>query len=199
MQIEPIAHIHTDFPTKFGVPRQSGLASELTSTIVFAPAYRNPDCLRGIADFSHLWLIWEFDKVAGAGWSPTVLPPKLGGKTRVGVFATRSPFRPNHMGLSVVRLASVDWTAKGGPVLYVTALEPAQEPEEAPKEPSALETALTFVDQDAAALVQAIGEPLETQYEASCSGPGDDGVWTYDGFTVYTYRENGVETIVDAE
>lgn len=76
---------------------------------------------------------------------------------------------------------------------------PAQEPEEAPEEPSALETALTFVDQDAAALVQAIGEPLETQYEASCSGPGDDGVWTYDGFTVYTYRENGVETIVDAE
>lgn len=76
---------------------------------------------------------------------------------------------------------------------------PAQEPEEAPEEPSALKTALTFVDQDAAALVQAIGEPLETQYEASCSGPGDDGVWTYDGFTVYTYRENGVETIVDAE
>ena len=76
---------------------------------------------------------------------------------------------------------------------------PAQEPEEALDEPSALETALTFVDQDAAALVQAIGEPLETQYEASCSGPGDDGVWTYDGFTVYTYRENGVETIVDAE
>ena len=76
---------------------------------------------------------------------------------------------------------------------------PAQEQEEAPEEPSALETALTFVDQDAAALVQAIGEPLETQYEASCSGPGDDGVWTYDGFTVYTYRENGVETIVDAE
>ena len=76
---------------------------------------------------------------------------------------------------------------------------PAQEPEEAPKEPSALETALTFVAQDAAALVQAIGEPLETQYEASCSGPGDDGVWTYDGFMVYTYRENGVETIVDAE
>lgn len=77
--------------------------------------------------------------------------------------------------------------------------ETAQEPEEAPEEPSALETALTFVDQDAAALISAIGEPLETQYEASCSGPGDDGVWTYDGFTVYTYRENGVETIVDAE
>ena len=119
MQIEPIAHIHTDFPTKFGVPRQSGLASELTSTIVFAPAYRNPDCLRGIADFSHLWLIWEFDKVAGAGWSPTVLPPKLGGKTRVGVFATRSPFRPNPLGLSCVQLLRTELHTKDGPVLYV--------------------------------------------------------------------------------
>ena len=78
MQIEPIAHIHTDFPTKFGVPRQSGLASELTSTIVFAPAYRNPDCLRGIADFSHLWLIWEFSAARTQGdWSPTVRPPSL--------------------------------------------------------------------------------------------------------------------------
>ena len=120
MQIEPIAHIHTDFPTKFGVPRQSGLASELTSTIVFAPAYRNPDCLRGIADFSHLWLIWEFDKVAGAGWSPTVLPPKLGGKTRVGVFATRSPFRPNPLGMSCVVLTGVRQNAKLGPVLCLS-------------------------------------------------------------------------------
>ena len=119
MQIEPIAHIHTDFPTKFGVPRQSGLASELTSTIVFAPAYRNPDCLRGIADFSHLWLIWEFDKVAGAGWSPTVLPPKLGGKTRVGVFATRSPFRPNPIGLSCVHLEDITFSDARGPVLHV--------------------------------------------------------------------------------
>ena len=119
MQIEPIAHIHTDFPTKFGVPRQSGLASELTSTIIFAPAYRNPDCLRGIADFSHLWLIWEFDKVAGAGWSPTVLPPKLGGKTRVGVFATRSPFRPNPLGLSCVRLEDITFSDARGPVLHV--------------------------------------------------------------------------------
>ena len=110
MQIEPIAHIHTDFPTKFGVPRQSGLASELTSTIVFAPAYRNPDCL---------WLIWEFDKVAGAGWSPTVLPPKLGGKTRVGVFATRSPFRPNPLGLSCVQLLRTELHTEDGPVLYV--------------------------------------------------------------------------------
>ena len=119
MNIEPIARIHTDFPTKFGVPRQSGLASGLVSTIVFEPLYRNPDCLRGIADFSHLWLIWEFDKVAGAGWSPTVLPPKLGGKTRVGVFATRSPFRPNPIGLSCVRLERVDLTDQRGPVLHV--------------------------------------------------------------------------------
>ena len=119
MNIEPIARIHTDFPTKFGVPRQSGLASGLVSTIVFELPYRNPDCLRGIADFSHLWLIWEFDKVAGAGWSPTVLPPKLGGKTRVGVFATRSPFRPNPLGLSCVQLVKADLHTKDGPVLYV--------------------------------------------------------------------------------
>ena len=119
MNIEPIAHIHTDFPTKFGVPRQSGLASGLVSTIVFEPPYRNPDCLRGIADFSHLWLIWEFDKVAGAGWSPTVLPPKLGGKTRVGVFATRSPFRPNPIGLSCVRLEDITFSDARGPVLHV--------------------------------------------------------------------------------
>ena len=99
MNIEPIARIHTDFPTKFGVPRQSGLASGLVSTIVFEPPYRNPDCLRGIADFSHLWLIWEFDKVAGAGWSPTVLPPKLG--------------------LSCVQLVKADLHTKDGPVLYV--------------------------------------------------------------------------------
>ena len=119
MNIEPIARIHTDFPTKFGVPRQSGLASGLVSTIMFEPPYRNPDCLRGIADFSHLWLIWEFDKVAGAGWSPTVLPPKLGGKTRVGVFATRSPFRPNPLGLSCVQLLGVEHTQEYGTVLRV--------------------------------------------------------------------------------
>ena len=119
MNIEPIARIHTDFPTKFGVPRQSGLASGLVSTIMFEPPYRNPDCLRGIADFSHLWLIWEFDKVAGAGWSPTVLPPKLGGKTRVGVFATRSPFRPNPLGLSCVRLLGIGHGANCGAYLRI--------------------------------------------------------------------------------
>lgn len=120
MIITPIAHIHTDFPTKFGIPRQSGLADALTATIVFTPECRNPDCLRGITGFSHLWLIWEFDKVSGAGWSPTVLPPKLGGKTRVGVFATRSPFRPNPLGLSCVRLLRADLHTSQGPILYVS-------------------------------------------------------------------------------
>ena len=117
--MEPIAHIHTDFPTKFGVPRQSGLASALESTIIFEPEYRNPDALRGIEGFSHIWLIWQFDRAMREGWSPTVLPPKLGGKTRVGVFATRSPFRPNSIGLSSVRLTDVELHTKDGPVLYV--------------------------------------------------------------------------------
>ena len=117
MQI--IARIHTDFPTKFGVPRQSGLASALESTIVFEPEFRNPDALRGIEDFSHIWLIWQFDRALRQGWSPTVLPPKLGGKTRVGVFATRSPFRPNSIGLSSVRLTGVELQTKDGPILHV--------------------------------------------------------------------------------
>ncbi len=117
--MEPIAHIHSDFTTKFGIPRQAGLAEDLTARIIFAPPYRNPDCLRGIETFSHLWLIWQFDRVQEAGWSPTVLPPKLGGRTRVGVFATRSPFRPNHLGLSCVRLVRVELQTKEGPVLHV--------------------------------------------------------------------------------
>ena len=117
MQI--IARIHTDFPTKFGVPRQSGLASALESTIVFEPEFRNPDALRGIEDFSHIWLIWQFDRALREGWSPTVLPPKLGGNTRVGVFATRSPFRPNSIGLSSVRLTGVELQTKDGPILHV--------------------------------------------------------------------------------
>lgn len=117
MQI--IARIHTDFPTKFGIPRQSGLASALESTIVFEPEFRNPDALRGIEDFSHIWLIWQFDRALREGWSPTVPPPKLGGKTRVGVFATRSPFRPNSIGLSSVRLTGVELQTKDGPILHV--------------------------------------------------------------------------------
>ena len=117
MQI--VARIHTDFPTKFGVPRQSGLADALESTIVFEPEFRNPDALRGIEGFSHIWLIWQFDRALRDGWSPTVLPPKLGGKTRVGVFATRSPFRPNSIGLSSVRLIGVELHTPDGPVLHV--------------------------------------------------------------------------------
>ena len=120
MNIEPIAHIHTDFPTKFGVPRQSGLASGLVSTIVFELPYRNPDCLRGIADFSHLWLIWEFSANRRASLSPTVRPPRLGGNERVGVFATRSPFRPNAIGLSCVKLESVQHEDGFGDVLIVS-------------------------------------------------------------------------------
>ena len=114
-----IARIHTDFPTKFGVPRQSGLAGALEATIVFEPPYRNPDALRGLDGFSHIWLLWQFDRAVRDSWSATVLPPKLGGKTRVGVFATRSPFRPNPIGLSSVRLLGIDWGAKNGPVLRV--------------------------------------------------------------------------------
>ena len=117
MQI--IARIHSDFPTKFGIPRQSGLADALESTIVFEPEFRNPDALRGIEEFSHIWLIWQFDRALRDGWSPTVLPPKLGGKTRVGVFATRSPFRPNSIGLSSVRLTGVELQTKNGPILHV--------------------------------------------------------------------------------
>ena len=117
MQI--IARIHTDFPTKFGVPRQSGLVEELESYIVFEPPFRNPDAVRGIDGWSHLWLIWQFDRAVREGWSATVLPPRLGGKTRVGVFATRSPFRPNPIGLSSVKLLRVQMDEKLGPVLHV--------------------------------------------------------------------------------
>ena len=95
-----IARIHTDFPTKFGIPRQSGLIDALEGLIIFEPAYRNPDALRGLEGFSHIWLIWQFSQAVREDWSPTVRPPRLGGNTRMGVFATRSPFRPNPIGLS---------------------------------------------------------------------------------------------------
>ena len=117
--MEYIARIHSDFPTKFGIPRQSGLADALISKIVFEPKFRNPDCLRGIEQWSHLWLLWHFDRIEDGLWSPTVAPPKLGGKTRVGVFATRSPFRPNPLGLSCVQLLRTELHTKDGPVLYV--------------------------------------------------------------------------------
>ena len=119
MTLTPIAHIRTDFGSKFGVPRQSGVVPQLTARIVFAPEYRNPDALRGIEDFSHLWLIWHFSEVKQEGWSPTVRPPRLGGNTRMGVFATRSPYRPNPLGLSSVRLLGVDYDTPEGPVIRV--------------------------------------------------------------------------------
>ena len=119
MEVTPIAHIRTDFGSKFGVPRQSGVVQELRARIVFEPAYRNPDALRGLEDFSHLWLIWHFSEVKQEGWSPTVRPPRLGGNTRMGVFATRSPFRPNPIGLSAVRIIGVDLHTPEGPVITV--------------------------------------------------------------------------------
>ena len=119
MELKLIARIRTDFPEKFGIPRQSGLVEELRSTIVFEPEFRNPDTLRGIEDFSHLWIIWQFSEAVRQGWSPTVRPPRLGGNTRMGVFATRSPFRPNNLGLSSVKLLGVEHTEKYGTVLHV--------------------------------------------------------------------------------
>ena len=117
--IQVIARMHSDFASKFGIPRQSGLVEALRSTIVFEPEFRNPDALRGIEDFSHLWLIWQFSEAVRQGWSPTVRPPRLGGNTRMGVFATRSPFRPNNLGLSSVRLLGVEHTREFGTVLHV--------------------------------------------------------------------------------
>ena len=119
VNIQVIARMHSDFATKFGIPRQSGLVEELKSTIVFEPEFRNPDALRGIEDFSHLWIIWQFSEALRTGWSPTVRPPRLGGNTRMGVFATRSPFRPNNLGLSSVKLLGVEHTEKYGTVLHV--------------------------------------------------------------------------------
>lgn len=115
-----IARICTDFPTKFGIPRQSGLIQSLKATIVFEPEFRNPDAVRGLEDFSHIWLLWEFSESVRENWSPTVRPPRLGGNRRVGVFATRSPFRPNPIGLSAVRLENVELDSRLGPVLHIT-------------------------------------------------------------------------------
>ena len=119
INIHPIARMHSDFATKFGIPRQSGLVEELRSTIVFEPEFRNDDALRGISEFSHLLIIWQFSEAVRQGWSPTVRPPRLGGNTRMGVFATRSPFRPNNLGLSCVQLLGVEHTQEYGTVLRV--------------------------------------------------------------------------------
>lgn len=118
-----IAHIHTDFPDKFGIPRQSGLVQELTGKIVFEPEYRNPEAVRGLDDFSYIWLLWKFSESKKEHWSATVKPPRLGGKKRMGVFATRSPFRPNDIGLSSVRLQRIELDKKEGPILYVSGID----------------------------------------------------------------------------
>lgn len=114
-----IARIHTDFPTKFGIPRQSGLVDALQATIIFEPAYRNPDAVCGLEEFSHIWLIWECSAAVRDTWLPTVRPPRLGGNKRKGVFATRSPFRPNALGLSSVKLDGIEIHPDLGPVLHV--------------------------------------------------------------------------------
>ena len=118
-KISPIARMESDFPTKFGIPRQAGIVSELQSRIVFEPEYRNMEAFRGIEDFSHIWVIWQFSENLKDGWSPTVRPPRLGGNERKGVFATRSPFRPNALGLSCLRLIRLEKDKNLGPVLYV--------------------------------------------------------------------------------
>ena len=120
IQIDIIAKMRSDFPTKFGIPRQPQLVRELRSTIVFEPEYRNPDALRGLEGFSHLWIIWQFSEAVRTGWSPTVRPPRLGGNARMGVFATRSPFRPNNLGLSCVKLEGSEQTKDLGTVIHVS-------------------------------------------------------------------------------
>lgn len=120
LELKQIAHICSPFPTKFGIPRQSGLVDALRATVVFEPEFRNADALRGLEGFSHLWLIWEFSEARRDGWSPTVRPPRLGGNARMGVFATRSPFRPNPLGLSCVRLEVIRHDAALGAVLDVS-------------------------------------------------------------------------------
>ncbi len=117
--MKPIAYIRSDFPSRFGIPRQGGMIDELKGRIIFEPEYRNQEALRGLESFSHIWLIWEFSASKREGWSPTVRPPRLGGNKRIGVFATRSPFRPNPIGLSSVRLEEIEWHSGVGPVLHV--------------------------------------------------------------------------------
>ena len=115
-----IARIKSDFSSKFGIPRQSGLVEQLQSTIIFEPKYRNADALRGLEEFSHLWILWHFSENVREDWSPTVRPPRLGGNSRLGVFATRSPFRPNEIGLSCVKIAAIENTEEYGTVIHVS-------------------------------------------------------------------------------
>ena len=123
MEIKTIAHIHTDFPEKFGLPRQSGIVDDLKGYIIFEKEYRDPEAVRGIEGFDYLWLLWGFEVKEDDLFRPTVRPPRLGGNERMGVFATRSPFRPNHIGLSSVKLESVEMTKGSGPILYVSGID----------------------------------------------------------------------------
>lgn len=118
--MKPIARMKSDFPTKFGIPRQSGLVPSLQSTIILEPEFRVEEALRGLDEFSHIWIIWEFSQAKQKKWTPTVRPPRLGGNVRKGVFATRSPFRPNSLGLSCVKLEYIEWNTKEGPVIHVS-------------------------------------------------------------------------------
>ena len=120
MELKIIAKIHTDFPTKFGIPRQSGLVEGLKAQIVFEPEYRVAEAVRGLEEFSHIWLIWQFSEAVRKDWSPTVRPPRLGGNKRMGVFSTRAPFRPNAIGLSSVKLEKVEISKELGPILHVS-------------------------------------------------------------------------------
>ncbi|MBQ2062795.1 MAG: tRNA (N6-threonylcarbamoyladenosine(37)-N6)-methyltransferase TrmO [Oscillospiraceae bacterium] len=119
-ELQTIARIRSPFAEKFGIPRQSGVVEAVRATVVFEPTYRNPDAVRGLEGFSHIWLIWQFSQAVRDDWSPTVRPPRLGGNRRMGVFATRSPFRPNAIGLSSVRLDRVELDPELGPVLHVS-------------------------------------------------------------------------------
>ncbi len=120
MEIKPIAYIRNDFKEKFGIPRQSGLVDSIRSDIVFEKEYSNPDAFRGLEQYTHIWLIWEFSEAKQENWSPTVRPPRLGGNTRMGVFATRSPYRPNPLGLSCVKIENIDLDNKAGAVITVS-------------------------------------------------------------------------------
>ncbi len=130
MELKTIAKIHTDFPTKFGLPRQSGIVEDLCGTIIFEPTYRNPDALRGLEGYSHLWILWGFSESFASAknnresnWSPTVRPPRLGGNRKVGVFSTRSPNRPNKIGLSCVRILAIDYDGEAAPTIRVTGID----------------------------------------------------------------------------
>lgn len=123
MEIKPIAYIRTDFKEKFGIPRQSGLVSSVRGDIIFQPQFRNPDALRGLEQYTHIWLIWEFSEAVRSEWSPTVRPPRLGGNKRMGVFATRSPYRPNPLGLSSVKIEEIRPDTPNGPVITVSGVD----------------------------------------------------------------------------